>query len=87
MRIRKIPSLSVCDSVTGTFQIQRAHLQTKNQEKTHRTKPMALRRNVAAEPKDKGIAMAQLNKSRTSRSRALARELNGSPIKKMKIRR
>ncbi|XP_010441553.1 PREDICTED: ubiquitin carboxyl-terminal hydrolase 21-like [Camelina sativa] len=71
----------------GSFQIQRSHLQTKNQEETRRTMPMALRSNVDVDPKEKSIALSYLRKIQTPRSRMLVKVLGGSPIKKRKFRR
>lgn len=73
-------------SVTGSFQIQRAHLQNnKKKEETCGTKP-PFRRNVAAsaaDPRDTEIAQSYLNRYSNPRSRMLAAAL-GSPIKKRK---
>ncbi|EOA15112.1 hypothetical protein CARUB_v10028485mg [Capsella rubella] len=71
----------------GSFQIQRSHLQTKNQEETRKTKPLALRSNAATDPKETDIALSYLSRVHTPRSRAFARVLVGSPIKKNKFRR
>ncbi|ANM68736.1 ubiquitin-specific protease 21 [Arabidopsis thaliana] len=71
----------------GTFQIQRAHLQTKKQEESRKTKRPLFRSNVAAsapDPKYKNHALSYLNRAQTPRARKLANALSDSPTKKKK---
>ncbi|KAL1192861.1 Ubiquitin carboxyl-terminal hydrolase 21 [Cardamine amara subsp. amara] len=71
-----------------TFQIERAHLQTKKEEEPRRRKPAASRSHFtspAADPKDKKYALSYLHRNPTSRSLKLLRVLGSSPIKKKKI--
>lgn len=85
---KNLNSECVCESVTGSFQIERAHLQTKNEDEPRRRKPAAFRSHFtpsAADPKDTQFALSYLNRFSTSRSRMLANALGGSPIKKKKI--
>ncbi|KAG7536159.1 Ubiquitin specific protease domain [Arabidopsis suecica] len=85
---RKIQKTNSHPKRQGSFQIQRAHLQTKNQEETRRTKRPAFRSNVAAsapDPKYKNHAISYLNRAQTPRNQMLARALVGSPTKKKKI--